>query len=135
MGFDLFVLPIAGTLIVLGALAGLIAGAISEAGIGALVNGLMALAIPKDRALKYQARLQAGEFLVFVSVPRSNDHRFPPPFAQLVRGQPAVDRFPCESLVQYVCRQRAFGSGSWDDSGLQLLTALDLTAIDMKVAM
>src|SRR5258707_3792739 len=56
-------------------------------------------------------------------------HRFPPPFAQLVRGQPAVDRFPCESLVQYVCRQRAFGSGSWHDSGLQLLTALDLTAI------
>jgi uncharacterized membrane protein len=30
MGFGLFVLPIAGTLIVLGALAGLIAGAISE---------------------------------------------------------------------------------------------------------
>jgi hypothetical protein len=67
MGFGLFVLPVAGTVIVLGPLAGLIAGAISGAGIGALVNGLMALGIPKDRALKYQARLQAGEFLVFVT--------------------------------------------------------------------
>jgi len=67
MGFGLFVLLIAGTLIVLGPLAGLIAGAISGAGIGALVNGLMALGIPKDRALKYQARLQAGEFLLFVT--------------------------------------------------------------------
>jgi hypothetical protein len=62
MGFGLFVLPIAGTLIVLGALAGLIAGAISEAGIGALVNGLMALGIPKDRALKYQARYKLVSF-------------------------------------------------------------------------
>jgi hypothetical protein len=34
---------------------------------GALVNGLMALGIPKDKALKYQSRLQAGEFLVTVT--------------------------------------------------------------------
>jgi uncharacterized membrane protein len=67
MGFGLFVLPVAGTLIVLGPLSGLIAGAISGAGIGALVNGLMALGIPKDQALKYEARLQAGEFLVIVN--------------------------------------------------------------------
>ena len=51
----------------LGPLAGMIAGAVSGAGLGALVNGLMALGIPKDRALKYQSRLQAGEFLVAVT--------------------------------------------------------------------
>jgi len=67
MGFGMFVFPIAGTLIVLGPLAGMIAGAVSGAGLGALVNGLMALGIPKDRALKYQSRLQAGEFLVAVT--------------------------------------------------------------------
>ena len=67
MGFGMFVFPIAGTLIVLGPLAGMIAGAVSGAGLGALVNGLMALGIPKDRALKYQSRLQAGEFLVTVT--------------------------------------------------------------------
>jgi len=67
MGFGMFVFPIAGTLIVLGPLAGMIAGAVSGAGLGALVNGLMALGIPKDRALKYQSRLLAGEFLVTVT--------------------------------------------------------------------
>ena len=67
MGFGLFVFPVAGTLIVLGPLAGMIAGAVSGAGLGALVSGLMALGIPKDEALKYQARLQAGEFLVTVT--------------------------------------------------------------------
>ena len=67
MGFGMFVFPIAGTLIVLGPLAGMVAGAVSGAGVGALVNGLMALGIPKDQALKYQARLQAGEFLVTVT--------------------------------------------------------------------
>jgi hypothetical protein len=67
MGFGLFVVPVAGTLIVLGPLAGMIAGAVSGAGIGALVSGLMALGIPRDQALKYEARLQAGEFLVTVT--------------------------------------------------------------------
>src|SRR5947209_8068683 len=57
MGFGLFVVPVAGTLIVLGPLAGMIAGAVSGAGLGALVSGLMALGIPKDQARKYQARL------------------------------------------------------------------------------
>ncbi|HUA66438.1 MAG TPA: general stress protein [Alphaproteobacteria bacterium] len=66
MGFGLFVLPIAGTVVVLGPLAGLIAGAIGGAGIGALINALIALGMSKEQALKYQARLQAGEFLVTV---------------------------------------------------------------------
>jgi uncharacterized membrane protein len=67
MGFGFFIFPPAGPLIVLGPLAGFIAGAIGGAGMGALINGLMALGIPKDHALKYQARLQAGEFLVIVA--------------------------------------------------------------------
>ena len=66
MGMGMFVFPIAGTLIVLGPLAGLIAGAIGGAGIGALTSGMITLGIPKDQALKYQERLQAGEFLVVV---------------------------------------------------------------------
>ena len=47
-------------------MAGLIAGAIGGAGIGALTSGLMTLGIPRDQAVKYQERLQAGEFLVVV---------------------------------------------------------------------
>ena len=66
MGMGMFVFPIAGTLIVLGPLAGLIAGAIGGAGFGALTSGLMTMGIPKDQALKYEGQLQAGEFLVVV---------------------------------------------------------------------
>jgi uncharacterized membrane protein len=66
MGFGFFLLPVAGTIVVLGPLAGMVAGAISGAGIGALVNALIALGMSKEEALKYQARLQAGEFLVSV---------------------------------------------------------------------
>lgn len=64
MGF--FVFPLVGALVVLGPLAGLIAGAIGGAGVGALVNGLIAAGVPRNQALKYQDRLQAGEFLVVV---------------------------------------------------------------------
>jgi uncharacterized membrane protein len=60
------VVPVAGTILVLGPLAGMITGAITGAGIGALASRLMALGIPKDQALKYQSRLEAGEFLVVV---------------------------------------------------------------------
>jgi hypothetical protein len=42
-------------------------------------------------------------------------HRFPPPFAQPVRGQHEGDRFPRGSLLLCVCRQRAFGYVSWLD--------------------
>jgi len=66
LGFGFFVLPVAGTLVVLGPLAGLLAGAISGAGIGALVNVLMSMGMSREQALKFQARLQAGEFLVCV---------------------------------------------------------------------
>ena len=67
MGFGLFVLPVAGALIVLGPIAGLIAGAVGGTAVGALVGALSSLGIPKDQALKYQTRLQAGEFLVIVN--------------------------------------------------------------------
>jgi hypothetical protein len=65
-----FVIPVVGALIVLGPLsemiAGLIGGAGVGAGLGALIGGLTAGGIPEAQALKYQARLQAGEFLVVV---------------------------------------------------------------------
>ena len=64
MGF--FVMPAVGALMVMGPLSGMIAGAIGGAGVGALVNGLVASGVPRDQALKYQERLQAGEFLVVV---------------------------------------------------------------------
>ena len=62
MGF--FVFPVIGGFLIAGPLAGLVAGAIGGAGVGALVNGLVASGIPRDQALMYQERLQAGEFLV-----------------------------------------------------------------------
>ena len=64
MGF--FVIPVVGPLLVLGPLAGLIAGAIGGAGVGALVSALVVSGVPKDEALKYQTRIQAGEFLILV---------------------------------------------------------------------
>jgi hypothetical protein len=66
LGFGLFLVPVAGTIIVLGPLAGLIAGAVGGAGVGALVGGLVSVGIPREQALKYQVRLEAGEFLVIV---------------------------------------------------------------------
>jgi hypothetical protein len=65
MGF--FVFPGLGALMVLGPLSGVIAGAVGGAGVGALINALMAAGVPQDQALKYQERLQAGEFLVIVN--------------------------------------------------------------------
>jgi len=64
MGF--FVMPMVGAVMVMGPLSGMIAGAIGGAGVGALINGLVASGVPRDQALKYQQRLQAGEFLVVV---------------------------------------------------------------------
>lgn len=64
MGF--FVMPAMGAFMVMGPLSGMIAGAIGGAGVGALINGLVASGVPRDQALKYQERLQAGEFLVVV---------------------------------------------------------------------
>ncbi|MBC8102794.1 MAG: DUF1269 domain-containing protein [Cytophagales bacterium] len=64
MGFGLFLVPVAGMVLVLGPLSGLVAGAIAGAGVGALVEGLVALGLPRDQALRSVERLQAGQFLV-----------------------------------------------------------------------
>lgn len=64
--FGFFILPVVGGIMAIGPLAGFIAGAIGGAGIGALVDGLIAMGVPRDQALKYQERIQAGEFLVVV---------------------------------------------------------------------
>ena len=66
LGTGLFVIPVIGPLLVLGPLAGLVAGAITGAGAGALVSGLVLLGIPQAQAIKYQERIQTGEFLVVV---------------------------------------------------------------------
>jgi len=62
LGF--FAIPAIGPLMVLGPLAGIIAGRIGGAEIGDLVNGLVISGIPHDQALKYQERLKDGEFLI-----------------------------------------------------------------------
>jgi hypothetical protein len=67
LGFGLFMTPVAGSLMVLGPLGGLIAGAVGGAGVGTLISGSMALGMDREQALKYQKRLQAGEFLVTVT--------------------------------------------------------------------
>ncbi len=64
MGF--FIFPVVGGLMIMGPLAGMVAGAIGGAGVGALLNALTAMGVPRDQALVYQERLQAGEFLVVV---------------------------------------------------------------------
>jgi hypothetical protein len=64
--FGFFVFPVVGALMVLGPLAGMIAGAVGGAGMGALISSLIASGVPRDQALKYQDRLQAGEFVVVV---------------------------------------------------------------------
>ncbi len=73
--FGFFVLPLVGGLVVMGPLAGFLAGSIGGAGVGALINALAASGVPRDQALKYQERLQAGEFLVVVhGTPEITEH-------------------------------------------------------------
>lgn len=66
LGMGLFIVPVVGAVLILGPLAGLVAGAIGGAGVGALLSALVSLGMPQDEAIKYQARLQSGEFLVVV---------------------------------------------------------------------
>ena len=66
LGTGMFILPVLGPVFILGPLAGLIAGAAGGAGVGALISGLVSLGVTQDQAIKYQDRLQAGEFLVVV---------------------------------------------------------------------
>jgi len=66
IGTGLFILPVVGPVFILGPLAGLVAGAITGAGVGALASVLVPLGVRQDQAIKYQERIQAGEFLVVV---------------------------------------------------------------------
>lgn len=65
-GLAFFVFPVAGPLFILGPLAGLFTGVVGGAGMGALLAGLMSLGIDRERALRYQSHLQAGEWLLVV---------------------------------------------------------------------
>jgi len=66
LGMGFFLIPVIGPVFILGPFAGLVAGAIGGAGVGALTSGLISLGIPQDQAVKYQTRIQSGEFLVVV---------------------------------------------------------------------
>ena len=66
LGAGLFIFPTVGALTVLGPLSGMVAFAIGGAGVGALVNGLMAAGLSQEAANEYQDRLQKGEYLVVV---------------------------------------------------------------------
>lgn len=66
IGTGLFILPMIGPVFILGPLAGLVAGALGGAGMGALINGLVFLGVPQDHAIKYQERIEAGEFVVVI---------------------------------------------------------------------
>jgi hypothetical protein len=59
-----FILPVVGSVLIIGPLAATIGGAIGGAGAGALLKGLVQIGIPREQALKYQERLKVGEFLV-----------------------------------------------------------------------
>ena len=59
-----FVLPVVGCVTILGLLSTFVAAAVNVAGVGALINGLVTIGIPRDEALGYQTRLQEDEFLV-----------------------------------------------------------------------
>ncbi len=74
-GLAFFMFPLVGPLFILGPLAGLIAGAVGGAGIGALVAGLAALGIDREKALRYQSHLQAGQFLLVVHSSRTDVDR------------------------------------------------------------
>ncbi len=57
--------PIAGVLA--GWLEGTLAGGIGAAAVGGLAGALAGLGIPKDEIVKYETKIQAGEFVVLVT--------------------------------------------------------------------
>jgi hypothetical protein len=68
LGWGLFLVPGIGPLVVLGPLAGWIAGALEGAalvgGLSALGAGLYSIGIPKDSIMKYEAALKSDKFVV-----------------------------------------------------------------------
>jgi uncharacterized membrane protein len=57
--------PIVGVLA--GWLEGMLVGAVSGAAIGGLAGALAGLGIPKEEIVKYEAKIEAGEFMVLVA--------------------------------------------------------------------
>jgi hypothetical protein len=70
MGAAFLVVPGVGPMVVagplVGSLLGGIEGALAGAAVGALTGALVSLGVPKDQALKYEAQVKAGKFLVVV---------------------------------------------------------------------
>ena len=91
IGVGMFILPIAGPIMVLGPLGGIIAAAVTGAGLGALSSSLMALGIPEDQAIKYQERIGAGEFVVVVHGPP----------AEAIRAQEVLQATATTSLATH----------------------------------
>ncbi|HEY2154541.1 MAG TPA: general stress protein [Isosphaeraceae bacterium] len=73
IGAAFLVLPGVGPVIVAGplsaALLGGLEGALAGAALGAISGALVGLGVPKNQALKYEAQVKAGKFLVVVSGP------------------------------------------------------------------
>jgi hypothetical protein len=90
-GLAFFVFPAAGPLFVLGPLAGLFTGVVGGAGMGALLAGLMALGIDREKALRYQSHLEAGEWLLVV-------HAAP---ADVERARGILDGTAPQEVAQY----------------------------------
>jgi len=61
-----FAHPTTGPLLVMGHLSQVMADANDDSDVGSFIAGLTDAGIPRERAVTYQARLQAGEFLVLV---------------------------------------------------------------------
>ena len=68
IGAAFLVLPGVGPVIVAGplsaALLGALEGALAGAALGALAGALVGWGVPKDQAIKYEAQVKAGKFLV-----------------------------------------------------------------------
>ena len=65
-----FILPLVGAVLVFGPLAehiGRAIGSVGGAAVNALVDGLGAIGVPHDRAMKIQERLRDGEFLIILN--------------------------------------------------------------------
>ncbi|MGA8350193.1 MAG: DUF1269 domain-containing protein, partial [Isosphaeraceae bacterium] len=70
LGAAFLVLPGVGPVVIAGplsaALLGGLEGALAGAAFGALSGALIGLGVPKNQALKYEAQVKAGKFLVIV---------------------------------------------------------------------
>jgi hypothetical protein len=64
--FGYSVMPSIGSMLILGPMSQLVACAITDSGIGAVVSAFIAAGVPQEDAMNYENRLHSGEFLVAV---------------------------------------------------------------------